>query len=107
MNLTTSDITNLLGAISIVSAGVLYVMRWLRKFLTTFIRSELDRQLAPIKAELHPNHGSSLRDKVDKLAEDSEAQAQKLTDLRALVDPSLPNPPPPPGSAPTRRRRIR
>lgn len=83
MNVTIGDVATLIitvgTAITIVAGGVLALRRALHKIIV----DELDKSLAPIKAELQHNSGKSLKDYIGQMRDTITANGDKIDQDRA------------------------
>ena len=70
-----SDVLALLGIFSIIGTAVVF-----------WIRHEIKKNLNEIKAEFKPNHGSSLKDQVNRLEARHDDLDEKVDKLDSKVD---------------------
>lgn len=63
---TVGDLGVIAGFLAAVCTLGGLAIRW----ICSNVRRSVHEELAPIKAELHPNGGSSLRDRVDETADE-------------------------------------
>jgi hypothetical protein len=67
-----------LAAIGVVMRWV--VLRWVVKPLKTWLREQIKAPVDDVHAEMSPNHGSSLRDAVNRIEARQNAMAERFRD---------------------------
>lgn len=75
-----TDVGALAASIAAVLGLVALLLGWVRRAFRAEVEQIVDGQLAPIRDQLRPNGGSSLRDRVDSCAGEI-AELRRLRDL--------------------------